>query len=213
VQPKDSSQITIGDLPSGGTKSFEIPVFVNQQPGVKSTAFLLKWVEDEVEKEQALSIPITISSDAEVGIYMDAKPTPLMVGSNHTLSVTVSNLGSYKIANVVISIEPNDAFEVLNIQPEQYIGNLDNDAFSTVQYKIKVKGGIAAGTYPLTFKARYKDQSGLWIEEEIKTSVSVQPPHLGDNGLLYLVGAAALIGGGYWYFKMRKPAQAAQPKK
>jgi len=212
VKSKDSSQISLGNLGTGANRTFEIPVFVDQQPGVKSTQFKLKWVEDDVEKEQDITVPIAISSDAEVGIYLEAKPTPLTVGTDHTLSVTTSNLGSYKIANVVIAIEDNSAFDILNIQKEQYIGNLDNDAFSTVQYKIRVKGLLAPGTYPLAFKVRYKDQSGLWIEKEVKTNVSIMAAQNGDggSGILYLGAAAAIIGGGYWYFRMRKPKSSSK---
>ncbi len=215
VQSKDNAQITLGSLASNEEKAFEIPVFVNEQPGVRIATFDVKWVEENVEKEETFSVPLAISSDAEVGIYLEAKPTPLAVGGDFTLSTTVSNLGSYKIANVVVAIEANQAFDVLNIQKEQYIGNLDNDAFSTVQYKIKVKPTVAPGDYPLAFKVRYKDQSGLWIEKEVNTIVAIRPASEGvqkDNGsgMLMIIGAVVLVGGGYWYFRMRKPKPSAK---
>jgi len=210
VQSKDNAQISLGSLASGEVKSFEIPVFVNEQPGVKTATFDVKWVEDNVEKAETFNVPLAISSDAEVGIYLDAKPTPLAVGGDYTLSATVSNLGSYKIANVVVALESNSAFSILNIQQEQYIGNLDNDAFSTVQYKIRINNNVTPGEYPLAFKVRYKDQSGIWIDREVKTNVSIRPASEGvqkDNGTgtLMIIGAVVLIGGGYWYFRMRKP--------
>ena len=208
VQSKDNAQITLGSLDSDEEKAFEIPVFVNEQPGVRVATFDVKWVEENVEKEETFNVPLAISSDAEVGIYLEAKPTPLAVGGDFTLSTTVSNLGSYKIANVVVAIKDNPAFDVLNIQKEQYIGNLDNDAFSTVQYKIRVKSSIAPGDYPLAFKVRYKDQSGLWIEKEVSTTVTIRPASEGvqksGDGTVYIIGAVALLGAGYWYFRMRK---------
>jgi len=209
VQSKDNAQISLGSLASGEVKSFEIPVFVNEQPGVKTATFDVKWVEDNVEKAETFNVPLAISSDAEVGIYLDAKPTPLAVGGDYTLSATVSNLGSYKIANVVVALEGNSAFSILNIQQEQYIGNLDNDAFSTVQYKIRISGNVTPGEYPLAFKVRYKDQSGIWIDKEVKTNVSIRPAsegvQKGGDGTIYIIVAVVLIGGGYWYFRMRKP--------
>lgn len=215
VQSKDNSQISLGSLASGQEKSFEIPVFVNEQPGVKTATFDVKWVEDNVEKAETFSVPLIISSDAEVGIYLDAKPTPLAVGGDYTLSATVSNLGSYKIANVVVALDSNSAFDILNIQQEQYIGNLDNDAFSTVQYKIRINSNVAPGGYPLSFKVRYKDQSGIWIDKEVKTNVSIRPASEGaqkdnGNGTLMIIGAIVLIGGGYWYFRMRKTKPSAR---
>ncbi|HIH18662.1 TPA: hypothetical protein HA225_01665 [Candidatus Micrarchaeota archaeon] len=214
VKARESSQITLGNLATGQEKEFEVPVFADEQPGVRSTSFNVKWVEDDVEKEEAFSVPIVISSDAEVGIYLEVKPAPLAVGGDYTLSVTTSNLGSYKIANVVVAIEDSPSFDILNIQKEQYIGNLDNDAFSTVQYKIRVKSTIAAGDYPLAFKVRYKDQSGIWIEKEVKTIVSIRPASEGvqkdnGNGTLMLVGIVVLAGAAYWYFKMRKTGKSS----
>ena len=214
VQSKDNSQISLGNLATGEEKSFEIPVFVNEQPGVKTASFDVKWAEDSVEKEETFSVPLVISSDAEVGIYLDAKPTPLAVGGDYTLSATVSNLGSYKIANVVVALDDNKAFDILNIQQEQYIGNLDNDAFSTVQYKIRVKGDVLPGQYPLVFQVRYKDQSGIWIDKNVTTVVSIRPAsegvQKGGDGTIYIIIAVVLIGGGYWYFKMRKPKTSAK---
>ncbi|MFA6213834.1 MAG: hypothetical protein WC717_00985 [Candidatus Micrarchaeia archaeon] len=217
VKAKDSTPIKLGTLGTDDEKTFEILVFVTQQPGLKATSFQIKWVEEDVDKEEAISVPIAISSDAEVGIYLDAKPAPIAVGGDYTLSATVSNLGSYKIANVVVSLEESDAFVGLNVQKEQYIGNLDNDAFSTVQYKIRVKPAIEAGQYPLVFKVRYKDQSGLWIEKEIRTMVSVRPASEGvakDNGsgTLMLIGGVAVVAVGYWYFRMRKPKHGLSQK-
>ncbi|VVC00205.1 Uncharacterised protein [uncultured archaeon] len=214
VQSKDNSQITLGNLATGAEKSFEIPVFVNEQPGIKSATFDVKWVEDDVEKEEVFSIPLAISSDAEVGIYLDAKPTPIAVGGDYTLSATVSNLGSYKIANVVVSLADNSAFDILNIQQEQYIGNLDNDAFSTVQYKIRVLANVTPGQYPLVFKVRYKDQSGIWIDKNVSTVVSIRPlgdgQAKGDGGLGYILAIVVIAGAAYWYFRMRKPKAIAK---
>ena len=79
-----------------------------------------------------------------------------------------------------------------------------------MQYKIRIKPLTVPGDYPLAFKVRYKDQSGLWIEKEVKTIVSIRPASEGvqkDNGsgTLLIVGAVVLVAGGYWYFRMRKP--------
>ncbi|MCX6772641.1 MAG: hypothetical protein NTV88_02630, partial [Candidatus Micrarchaeota archaeon] len=214
VQSKDNSQVSLGNIATGEEKSFVIPVFVNEQPGVKTVTFDVKWMEDSVEKEETFGIPLVISSDAEVGIYLDAKPTPLAVGGDYTLSATVSNLGSYKIANVVVALQDNSAFDILNIQQEQYIGNLDNDAFSTVQYKIRVKSLVLPGQYPLVFQVRYKDQSGIWIDKNVTTMVSIRPAsegvQKGGDGTVFIIGAIVLIGAGYWYFRMRKPKASAK---
>ena len=77
-----------------------------------------------------------------------------------------------------------------------------------------MKSTIAAGDYPLAFKVRYKDQSGIWIEKEVKTIVSIRPASEGvqkdnGNGTLMLVVIVVLAGAAYWYFKMRKTGKSS----
>ena len=166
----------------------------------------LKWVEDDVEKEEEFSIPISISSDADVGIYLDAKPSPLISAMDHTLSILVSNIGSYKIENVEVSLDRADFFEILNAQNSQYIGSLENDDFSTVQYKIRLNK-VSAGNYPLNVLVKYKDKSGSWINKNISTSVGIRSADFAQkqntNPLIYIVGAGLVLGIGYYFYKKR----------
>ena len=210
IKAKESNQVKLGDLGTDEEKEFSMKIFADAQPGVQATSFRLKWVEDDVEKEETISVPIVVTSDADAAIFIDAKPTPILVGGEHTLSVLVSNIGSYKINNVEVSIGDSDAFDVLNAQKSQYIGGLEADDFSTVQYKVRVKT-LQPGSYPLSVMVKYKDQSGIWIEKTVTSQLNIRPANDGakgnDNTVPLVVGAVAVLGAGYWYFRMRKPAQ------
>ncbi|MBS3068397.1 hypothetical protein J4450_06835 [Candidatus Micrarchaeota archaeon] len=207
IKAKETKEIKLGDFAADDEKIIDIRVFADTEPGVRNTNIKLKWVEEDVEKEEKITIPIVVSSDADVGIFLDSKPAPLVPTGEHTLSVTVSNIGSYRIENVEVALQENDILEVLNAQRSQYIGGLENDAFSAVQYKIRIKN-IQPGTHTLPIFVRYKDQSGIWIEKNITSSVVIRPfeesGKKGGSTLPYIVGAALLLLSIYWYFRRKK---------
>ncbi|MCX6768450.1 MAG: hypothetical protein NTY83_01235, partial [Candidatus Micrarchaeota archaeon] len=151
----------------------------------------------------------SVKSDSEVGVFLEANPTPLVSGGQHTLSVTVSNLGSYSIQGVTVDFE-SDALTLLTVQPEQYIGGLDKDDFSSVQYKVQV-GNVQPGNYDATVKVSYKDASGARITDTKPVVIHIEPAaQSGDGTGMLLLLAAIVAGVGYWYFKMRKKSKASQ---
>ena len=210
IKSKEANEIKLGTFTGGDEKDISFNVFAGAQPGVQSLKLTLKWVEQNVEKQDTVFVPLVINSDADVGIFLDAKPSPLAVGGEHTLSVLVSNIGSYKINNVEVSLNGGEVLEILNAQKSQYIGGLDNDDFSTVQYKTKVFS-IAPGTYPLTVAVKYKDQSGVWIEKNITREVTIRSAEdVGKGGVpifIYVIGIAIIGAALYVWYKGRKPPQ------
>lgn len=202
------NKVEVGSLANGETKTISVPLVANLPPGTNSVQATLSWVEKGENREGTITIPLSVKSDSEVGVFLEANPTPLVSGGQHTLSVTVSNLGSYAIQGVTVYLE-SDALTLLTVQPEQYIGGLDKDDFSSVQYKIQV-GNLAPGNYNATVKVTYKDASGARITDTKPVVIRVEAPaHSGDGtGTLLLLGAI-ILAAGYWYFKVRKPKARA----
>lgn len=215
LKAKENNQVKLGDLPNGGKADASFLVRADAAPGVHDATLKMAWTDGGVEKEETLTVPIVITSDADAAIFVDAKPAPIVSGGEHTLSVLVSNIGSYKILNVEVELEDSTAFDVLNAQKSQYIGGLEADDFSTVQYKVRFKK-IAAGSYPLSIKVKYKDQSGVWVQKTQAVQINVRSPEdvatsNGNGGIVPLAaGAVVLIGAGYWYFRIRKPNKTAK---
>ncbi|MEM2138200.1 MAG: hypothetical protein QW568_03880 [Candidatus Anstonellaceae archaeon] len=207
IKARESKLVRLGNLGAAEEKEIAIAVSVDAQPGVRNTAVTLKWVEDDVEKEEETAVQVSVNSDADVGIFIDAKPTPLVSGGEHTLSVLVSNVGSYKIQNVEVSLPPSSIFELFNAQQSQYIGGLESDDFSTVQYKVRMKG-VQPGAYPVNVLVKYKDQSGVWVEKNQTSMVNVRPAEDAakkENGSLLPLLIVIAVGGGaaYWWFRIR----------
>jgi len=217
IQAKENKQVKLGSVATGDEKKISMRVFVNAEPGVRSMQVRLKWVEDDVDKEETTYVPVVITSDADAAIYVDAKPSPIVVGGDHTLSITVSNVGSYKIQNVEVTLQDTPDFEIFNAQRSQYIGGLESDDFSSVQYKVRVKA-IVPGQYPITVNVKYKDQSGVWVEKmqeivlSIRSPSDILPANGNGNAVPLAVGGLAALAAGYWYFRMRKKPADKHPK-
>ncbi len=204
IRLKNLQEISVGDLASNQEVPVNAQVFADLPPGINQVPVVVKWIESDVEKEETLSVPLTITSDADVNVFLDAKPSPLTSGSEHTLSVLVSNLGSYGIDTVDVKIG-SEALELLDVSNIKYIGSLEKDDFSTVQFKVRVGEAIKAGEYPLTINVDYKDRSGEQKTKELIRTIQIHSPsNTSEGGILPLVFIVLLAGGAVWYFKFRK---------
>ncbi len=203
VRLRGLNEFSVGDLASGETKSFTVPLVANLPPGTQNVALSITWEESGEDRMGSITIPMEVVSDSTVGVFLEAKPTPLTAGGEHTISVTVSNLGSYDIEGTTVELQ-SEAFTLLTIQPQQYIGGLESDDFSSVQYKV-LMNSVEPGTYPTTVKVSFRDESGAWVslEEEIGVSV-VEPVAQEDSTIPILLGLAIILIVLYWWFKRKK---------
>jgi len=206
VRLRDFNEIKVGDLAAGQSATVSALVFNDLTPGLNLVDSKISWTEKDIRKEQEINIPITIDSDADVGVYLEAKPSPLQAGQETTISVLVSNVGSYGIDNVDVGLSSPD-FQPLDVTPRQYIGSLAKDDFSTVQFKVQP---LSAGDYPIDVNVMYRDASGDWVNKTITQTATVSPPPSAENGMMYLVlGLIIVAAVGLWFFRFRKKAPAA----
>lgn len=204
VKIKEDDEYNFGDLQPGESKQLTLVVFTELTPGLNLVDATVEWIEKDLQKSESRDLSITVTSDADVEVYLEAKPLPLALGQEHTISVLVSNLGSYAIENVDVSIA-SPALRSLDISDRQYIGGLQRDDFSTVQFTMEVNA-TSEGTYPAQMTINYRDSSGEWKQEVITQNITVyngvvdsqqDPLPLVIGGLVVLV---VLI----WHFKFRK---------
>ena len=202
---KNSGEMKFGDIAPGQTASASVVAFAELPPGVNQVNASLSWIERDVQKQESRQLPISITSDADVGVYLEAKPLPLTIGSEHTISVLVSNLGSYRIDNVDVSIE-SPAMRSLDISEKQYIGSLQNDDFSTVQFLVAVNA-TSEGPQPVRITVNYRDQSGEWKTKVIRQDVSVYSPPAAQGDPLPVLGVLVVLAAAVWYVFLRKKPQ------
>jgi hypothetical protein len=197
------NEMRVGDLAAGAQKNIAVPVVANLAPGTQNVVLQLSWVESGEDRMGTITVPIEVVSDSTTGVYLEAKPAPLLAGGEHTISVTISNLGSYAIEGTTVVLE-SEALTLLTIQPEQYIGGLESDDFSSVQYKVRVNN-VAPGTYPAKIIVKFRDASGKWItlNKEIGIAVSEPPPQeFPLIPVLIVLAVAAVVV--YWKFFRKK---------
>jgi hypothetical protein len=199
---KDSGEMKFGDIAPGESATASVVAFAELPPGVNPVGAEISWIERDVQKTESRQLPITITSDADVGVYLEAKPLPLTLGSEHTISVLVSNLGSYRIDNVDVSIA-SPAFRSMDISERQYIGSLQNDDFSTVQFLVAVNA-TSEGSVPVKITVNYRDQSGEWKTKVINQDVSVYNPPVADGSPIPIVGGIVVLAIAVWFFFLRK---------
>ncbi|MCP4647756.1 MAG: hypothetical protein GY852_08525, partial [bacterium] len=204
VRLRGLNEFTVGDITSGETKSLTVPLVADLPPGTQNVILSITWEESGEDRMGTVTVPLEVISDSTVGVFLEAKPTPLTVGAEHTISVTVSNLGSYNIEGTTVELE-SEAFTLLTIQPQQYIGGLESDDFSSVQYKVIVNS-LEPGTYPTKVKVTFRDESGAWVtlEEETTIGISAAVQEEVCPMPMLAIGVAILLVVGYWWFRMRK---------
>ena len=203
VRLRGLNEFTVGDITSGETKSFTVPLIADLPPGTQNVVLSLTWEESGEDRMGTVTVPLEVISDSTVGVFLEAKPTPLTVGAEHTISVTVSNLGSYDIEGTTVELE-SEAFTLLTIQPQQFIGGLESDDFSSVQYKVRVNS-LEPGTYPAKVLVTFRDESGAWVtlDEEVTIAIN-EPVQVEDSTMTILLGLVVILVVLYWWFRMRK---------
>ena len=203
VQFRGLNEFKAGDFDAGASKTLTVPMIANLPPGTQNVVLQLSWVESGENRMGTVTIPLEIISDSTVGVYLEAKPAPLQSGAEHTISVTVSNLGSYKIEGTTVELE-SEALTLLTIQPQQFIGGLESDDFSSVQYKVRINN-MEPGNYPATVKVFFRDTSGRWVTVTEETMVAVAEPAPQEGSPLPLIlGVAILAAVIYWWLKRKK---------
>ncbi|MBU0531944.1 hypothetical protein KKB44_00450 [Candidatus Micrarchaeota archaeon] len=199
---KEEDEYKFGDLEPGESASVSLLVFTDLTPGLNLIEAELEWIEKDLLKSESRNVPITVTSDADVAVYLEAKPIPLTRGAEHTISVLVSNLGSYGIENVDVSLS-SSVLQPLDISEKQYIGGLQRDDFSTVQFLVKVNA-TEVGSYPTYITINYRDQSGEWKQKQLIQSISVYDGVVEEQSPLPLMVGILLLVVIIWYFKFRK---------
>lgn len=202
------NEIDVGNIAQGEGKEIEAKVYVNAEPGIRSVIVIVEWEENGEKKEDKIAVPIKVKSDADVGVYVEAKPTPLRANGEHTISIIVANLGSYEIGSVSIGTK-SDVFELQEAQAEKYIGRLAYDDFSSEQFKIKVKN-VDAGVYPVEITVVYRDYSGEWVTKRVEAKVHIESEarEEGNNTMLLVIAGFVIIAGAYYLLRMRKKSRA-----
>ncbi len=200
---KDVSELKFGDIKPGGSATASALVYTELSPGVNLLPAKVEWIEKDVQQEEERDVAVTVTSDADVSVFLEAKPLPLSAGGEHTISVLVSNLGTFSIENVDVAIS-SPALRSVDISDRQYIGGLQRDDFSTVQFLMQVNA-TGPGEYPVYLDINYRDLSGEWKNKKITQTITVHDGmQTEDSSPVTLILVVVVLAVVVWYFKFRK---------
>lgn len=212
--PIGDSQVFIGDLKVGETQSQLIRVGVNEvQPDFYTIPFDISYEDSNGEEQESNNIDIGIEIEPLISFssFVDAKPSPLVSGSIHTLSIQVSNTGSSSVKSLSVEID-SEHMTIVEAQDKQFIGALDGDDFSTLQYKVKLND-VEDGVYPINIKLNYKDSYNqdkefndiVMVRIYSQSSASQFAEGGSDNTMCIMGIVLIIIVGGVlvWHYKFR----------
>lgn len=211
LTPLGMSDADIGTIKSGESMEASFDVGVNSvPPGFYASDFIVRYhnKDGEAQEDKTASTGINIEGKNDVSVFVSSKPSPLVSGSPHTLSVLVSNIGSAPIKALTVKIG-NGFFSLQEAQDTQFIGGLNEDDFSTVQYKIRVNGSLRDGTYPFAVELRFKDAYNIehTVSKAEKLNVvskETSEKMTGNGGTnigMVVVGIAILAAIAYFAYK------------
>ncbi|MBU0586652.1 hypothetical protein KJ780_04000 [Candidatus Micrarchaeota archaeon] len=199
---KSGNEIKVGDIGAGETKTISFPLYADISPGTVNVDATITYVEDGKETSKSITIPMGISSNSDVQVFLEAKPIPVIKGQEETLSVTVANTWDYQIESVSVRVE-GDFYELISVQNDQYIGLLSKDDFSSVQFKVKIKDD-APDEGNLKVYIKYKDPSGIWLEKEKTIPLSIGNMQIEQPNLVFYGFVVLVLVGIVYYFFLRK---------
>ena len=187
------SELYIPYLAPHSSKVVKHLVYTSLSPGIRNVRFYVTWKEEGEEKREEIELPLSISSNESLEVYLEADPSPLTAFKETTLSVIVANKAGYDVSALSVAIE-SDAFDILEVQNEKFIGSLQEDDFSSEQFKILP---YKSGKIRVTL--HYKDPAGNVVEETKTMNVKVTYRLEGSTIITILVILAFL-----YLYKKRK---------
>ena len=213
--PLSESAVSVGTLLPGELRQVMISVAVKDvELGYYIVPFSISYKDENNRKmtSETTSVGMYISSPPCVDVYVTTSPIPVVSGALHTFSIQATNVGVSNVKSLTIEMQSNNVFKVLDSESRQYIGALESDDFSTVQYKVYVNN-VNSDTYPVQFKVSYLDMANTPHEVIIEKNLNVYSGNeqfvQNDSdilpcavlGIILLVVLAVV---GYFYYKKKK---------
>ncbi len=213
--PLSGERVNFGTLSQGEQSTQNVKLGIKDiDPGYYVGTFTLDYTSLAGErKEDSLKTNLNIKPNIDVTIFVESEPSPMIEEEQYILSLKVSNIGDSEIKSVWFELDDTEDIHMLNVQNKQFIGSLDSDDFSSVQYNVYVS---AISEYnkieELPIKVYFKDSfnNNQLIEENVsikiysnEASQTFQKQGNGDFFIILII-LVVIAGAGYWYFKKRK---------
>jgi hypothetical protein len=202
LTPLGFSDLELGDLPAKSKREVEMDVGINNvAPGFYSLGFLIRYdnKNGEAQAAKTVSSGANIEAKNDVAVYISAKPSPIVSGGSHSLSVLVSNIGSSDIKALSVRLN-STKFKVLDAQEKQFIGGLSQDDFSSVQYNVLV-ATVPEGEYPVEVTVDFKDAYNRPHTYVVPLMLKVTAAKNGESPIFIIIGVLVVAVGAYFAYR------------
>jgi hypothetical protein len=112
-------------------------------------------INGETQTPIQKQVGIEVGDAPQINITPSTNPAPLSAGGIYALSLQFSNTGNINIRALSVHIS-SDGFAVLS-SPDNYIGTLNLDDYSTVDYTIHAGSNLKPGVYPVHVTMLFRD--------------------------------------------------------
>jgi len=169
----NTGQQYLASIPAGATRavSFDVGANTGILPGFYPFTLSIGFsdVHGVVQTPITQNVGLTVAGDAAIDVIAGASPSPIIPGKKYTLSLQVSNVGTFTLKSVRVHVS-GSSFDLL-VSPNSYIGTLNVDDYSTVTYPVYLHDDAAAGTEPFNVTITYRDASNN--EQTLQTKASI----------------------------------------
>lgn len=169
----DSSDKYVESILPGETKSvsFEVGVSTGTAPGFYPLLLTITYSDPRgAEQPQVRQVTgLEVAGVSALDVIASASPAPATAGKKHTLSLQVSNIGTFQLKSVRVSVAAS-GFDVL-VSPDAYVGTLNVDDYSTVTYQIYTHRDLQPGRQPFVATITYRDSDN--VERSITKNVYI----------------------------------------
>jgi hypothetical protein len=136
---------------------FEIGVGGTTPTGYYPVTITINYLNINGETQTPIQkqVGIEVGDVPQINITPSTNPAPLSAGGTYAISLQFSNTGNINIRALSLHVTSND-FDILS-SPDSYIGTLNLDDYSTVQYTLYAKSGLKPGLYPVHIVMLFRD--------------------------------------------------------
>ncbi|VVC04720.1 Uncharacterised protein [Candidatus Burarchaeum australiense] len=154
-----SADQEIGDFAAGDRKvvNYDVGVDGATPPGYYALNVTLEYVSEQGQSlKLSKQLGIEVVGRYDVSVIGETSPKPVVAGRVYSLSLQVSNTGTGDLKAVSAELLSNDQIQLIGT-PYGFIGELKDGDYSSAQYDIYVKPGLAPGRYPLKVNVSFFD--------------------------------------------------------
>ena len=151
-------------------------------------------------------ITLVVGAPPDLGVTLE-RTDVYTSGTTGSVVLRLVNKGPVDIKFLNVKVLQNENVKVIGAD-EVYVGKLDNDDFSTAEFKLFVKG---EDSIKISVEVDYKDTNNNNYKDtrevELKLYSSSEAKSFGvekSNQLTWIVVAVLVIGAAYYYYRRRK---------